>query len=343
MNPIRAWNRFWFGPISARPLGAYRIVMGVLTLANLGFLAFDLDYWYTGIGILQGSEARQVAGPLRPSPLHWIQDPVSVRLFFAGTATVAALFTIGWHTRVMGVLLYLAMLSLHNRNIVTNCGPDTLLLIMLFYLMLSPCGAAYSLDSRRAARRRGVSAEPLIVPWAQRLIQLQLSLIYFDTAVLKCHGGTWLGGTAIHFVVTNSEVGRSQFVWLTQYPLLINVLTYAALFIEFALPFLLWFRPTRAWVALAGLALHIGVLFTVNVPIFGEVMTACYLVFLAPDELDTLLRTLDPRRWFRRRTPQHRAAALPTGSRLDSPSGPAGPHSGETARPQVEPSAGETF
>ena len=28
---------------------------------------------------------------------------------------------------------------------------------MAFYLMLSPCGAAYSLDARRAARRRGTA------------------------------------------------------------------------------------------------------------------------------------------------------------------------------------------
>ena len=32
-----------------------------------------------------------------------------------------------------------------------------------------------------------------------------------------------------------------------------------------------------------------------NVPGFGEVMIATYLTFLAPDELDALLRFLDPR------------------------------------------------
>ena len=30
MNPIRAWNRFWFAPVSARPLGAFRVVFGLL-------------------------------------------------------------------------------------------------------------------------------------------------------------------------------------------------------------------------------------------------------------------------------------------------------------------------
>ena len=166
--------------------------------------------------------------------------------------------------------------------------------------MLSPCGAAYSLDARRASRRRGTLAEPLIVPWAQRLIQLQLCLVYFNTAILKAHGTTWLDGTALHFVLNNSEVGRFSLDPLTQYPLAINALTLGGLVVEFALAFLLWFRATRAWAALAGLGLHAGILLTVNIPLFGELMTACYLTFLAPDELDALLRRLDPRSWSTR-------------------------------------------
>ena len=75
------------------------------------------------------------------------------------------LLTIGWQTRVVGVLFYLATLSLHHRNILTSSGADSLLMIMSFYVMLAPCGAAYSLDARCAARRRGTVAEPLIVPW----------------------------------------------------------------------------------------------------------------------------------------------------------------------------------
>lgn len=325
MNPFRAWNRFWFAPISARPLGAFRIVFGLLMLANLAFLAFELDYWFTNTGLIQGTEARELAGPLRLSPLHWVDDPVSVRLFFGATAAVTVLFTVGWQTRIMGVLLYLMMLSIHQRNIVTNCGADTLILIMLFYAMLSPCGAAFSFDARRTARRRGTLASPLIVPWAQRLIQLHLALIYFNTAILKCNGSTWLGGTALHFVLNNNEVGRSQLLGLVEYPIAINLMTYAGLAVEFALPFFLWFRATRVVTALIGVGLHVGILFVVNAPLFGEVMTCCYLAFLAPDELDALLRRINPRHWFRRNTPSRQPVAVVPG-RLDSAQVLAGPH-----------------
>jgi hypothetical protein len=329
MNPFRAWNTFWFRPVSARPLGAFRIVIGVLTLAHLALVSVDMDYWLSDRGMLQGAEARELAGPLRPSPLQWVQDPASIHAFFAGTATIAVLFTLGWRTRLMGVLLYLAILSIHHRNIPTNCGPDILLLINLFYLMLSPCGAAYSLDARREARRRGTAAEPLIVPWAQRLIQIQLCLVYFNTAVLKCAGRSWLGGTALHFVLHNPEVDRFDLSFLTAYPLLINLMTYGTLLVEFALVFLLWFRETRPWAIAFGLALHGGVLIMINVPLFGELMTACYLTFLTPGELGTMLRVLDLRRWFRSR--KRVEPSLAFSGRVDGPHLIQGPHASAPA------------
>lgn len=324
MNPIRAWNDFWFRPVSARPLGAFRIMMGILTLAHLALISYDLDHWLTNRGLLQGAEAMEIAGPWRPSLLQWVQDPVSVRVFVVATAVVATLFTLGWRTRVNGVLLYLLVLSIHHRNVATNSGPDNLLLVMLFYLMLSPCGAAYSLDARRETRRRGTLAEPLILPWAQRLVQLQLCLIYLDTAMLKCNGSSWLGGTALHYVFHNREMGRLDLSWLTQFPILINVLTVAALLAEFALAFLLWFRATRPWAIFVGLALHGGILFVVNVPLFGELMTACYLTFLTPTELDFALRAVDPRRLWRQKT----ASSLALPGRVDPPLKDAikGPH-----------------
>jgi hypothetical protein len=325
MSPLRAWNQFWFAPISARPLGAFRVAFGIISLANLALLTVDLDHWLTGAGILQGTESREVSGPFRQSLLHYVQDPTSVRLFFAATAVVTVLFAVGWHTRTMGILLYLATLSIHHRNIVTNSGADVLLMLVTFYMMLSPCGAAYSLDARREARRRGgTQAEPLIVPWAQRLIQIQVALVYFVTAVLKSNGATWLNGTALHFVVSNVEVGRFRLDPLTQYPLAINALTIGGLLIEFSLAALLWSRATRPYAVAAGIALHGGIMLMVNIPIFGELIVACYLTFMGPDELDAILLRLDPRTWLGRRRRAAAPASIP--GRIDGPEPRRGPH-----------------
>jgi hypothetical protein len=342
MNPLYAWNRFWFSPISARPLGTFRIAFGLMVLTHLGLISVDLDFWYTGVGLLQGDEARLAAGDLRLSPLIWFQDPLTVRLAMGALAVTAAAFTLGWHTKVMSVLLYLGLLSFYHRNISTNCGPDMVMMITSFYLMLSPCGAAFSLDARRLAARRGTAADPLIFPWAQRLIQCQMCVIYFNTAFLKCQGTTWGGGTAIHFVIYNHEFGQFNLEWLAGYPLVINVMCHAALMLEFGLAFLLWFRPTRRWVALAGLMLHVGIVPLVNVPLFGELMVAMYLLFLEPDELDALLQAVDPRRWLAsKKEPASPAAKLP--GRVDLPSQNQGPHLLARERAGVERATATTF
>ena len=147
MNPISTWNRFLFGPISARPLGAFRIVFGVLLLVYLATMTVEFDYWYTDAGLLQGTEAREAAGPYRLSPLNFVHNPNIAHLFYAVTVAAAVGLTLGWHTRFMNVVLYLGMLSLYHRNVTANGGPDAVPMLMCFYLMLCPSGAAFSLDA----------------------------------------------------------------------------------------------------------------------------------------------------------------------------------------------------
>ncbi|MDX2036830.1 MAG: HTTM domain-containing protein [Isosphaeraceae bacterium] len=323
MNPVHAWNRFWFAPVSARPLATFRIVIGCLGLINLAFLTIDVDHWLSGEGLLRGAEARYLAGPLRHSILQWIQTPAFVHGFLAVHAAVLLLLTLGKWTRVVSILAYLGQLMIHQRNIATASGADVLLMVMLFYLMLSPCGAAYSLDALRERRRRGTEADPIIVPWAQRLIQIQVTIMYFVTSVLKCAGTTWLTGTAVHYVVCNQELGRFDLGGLAAYPAFINIVTYGGLGVEFALAFLLWVKPARPYVIAAGIALHVGIWALVNIPLFGELSMAGYLVFLDSDDFEALRRFFDFRARFRGKS----RAKLGKAYRVDPPASPiAGMH-----------------
>lgn len=336
IHPIRAWNAFFFRPTSARPLGAIRILFGLTALANLASAAVDLDYWYTEAGLLRGDEARVIAGTLQHSPLLWFQDPTSVRIAFGLTATAALGLTVGFRTKLMSILFYIGMLSIHNRNLVTSSGADVLLLTFAFNLMLSPCGAAYSVDSWLESRRRGTPAEPLILPWALRLIQIQIGLVYTLAAFLKAGGNLWVNGTALHYVLNNTEVRRLDVSFLTHYPVLINLMTYSALVIEFSLAFLIWFRAARPFVLWVGLMFHAGILITINIPIFGELMWIGYLAFLTPPEFDALLRAVDVRRWFARarapaveespKVPEPTFRPVSILVRLDAASSLVGPH-----------------
>ena len=220
--------------------------------------------------------------------------------------------------------------------------------------MLCPCGAAYSVDAWLESRRCGTLAEPLILPWGLRLIQIQISVVYIFAVLLKFGGNLWLNGTALDYVLNNTEVGRFDVSFLTHYPVLINLMTYSALAMELALAFLIWFRAARPLVLFLGLMLHAGILLTINIPIFGELMWVGYLAFLTPPEFDALLRAVDVRRLFRwsearleatgepltvtldSATPTYRPASIIV--RLDGPSILAGPHriDASAARPMEE-------
>ena len=214
MNPIRSWNRLFFGPVSARPLGAFRIAYGVLMLIYLSLMTVEFDLWYTGAGVLRGTESREAAGPLRFSALQFTDNPAIARAVLAATVAAAVGFTLGWRTRVMSVLFYLGMITLYHRNVLANGGPDAVPLILSFYMMFCPSGAAYSLDARRAAKKRGTVAEPLIVPWGMRLLQMQICLIYFQSCVIKSRGEVWLNGTTVHYVLFNREFSIFNMEWL---------------------------------------------------------------------------------------------------------------------------------
>jgi hypothetical protein len=85
-----------------------------------------------------------------------------------------------------------------------------------------------------------------------------------------------------------------------------------------------------------GLMLHGGILLVVNVPLFGELMTACYLTFLTPAELDTALGWLNPFRRHRVRAAGSTAAEPVTALRVHEAEGLRGPHAG-IATPAGEP------
>ena len=232
--PLRAWNRFWFAPTSARPLGALRVLFGLIVLLNLALLAQPTST--PGSPTPAACEAPSPESspepswserfnvPMRWSPLQTYRGPVAVRSVFGATALAAVLFTLGWRTQVMSILLYAGLLAIHHANFLTISGADVLLMIVAFLLMLSPCGAACSLDAIRRSRRAGGPVSALVAPWTQRLIAIQISVVYLATALLKAQGKSWSDGTALHYILNNGEARRFT-LGLTAYPAVLSAMT----------------------------------------------------------------------------------------------------------------------
>ena len=88
-----------------------------------------------------------------------------------------------------------------------NSG-DTVMIVLSIYLLLSPAGAACSLDRLwRIFRGKEDDAPPLIVPWAQRLMQIQIAVLYLCASLSKMTGPQWADGTAVYYPAAPARVG----------------------------------------------------------------------------------------------------------------------------------------
>lgn len=277
----QAWNDFWFAPRDLRSVGRFRIALGLVVLMKLGLLVPVLDDFFSETGMLTLAQSRMKV----PAPRLCLFDylPVDCAPVFLGAMLViAALFTVGWRTRLMSLLLYLGMASIDQRNwLILNSG-DRLLTILLFFGMFAPLGATYSLDGLSARRRGRLPSGPVQgAYWAVRLMQIQICLMYFWSTFYKIRGEVWASGEALYWVLRNLERVRWPLPSVLSDTMLgVNFLTYGTLLVEMLFPVLVWPARTRALMLACGLVLHLGMEYALTIGIFQYVVLASYLLFL---------------------------------------------------------------
>ncbi|MEH0512956.1 HTTM domain-containing protein [Streptomyces sp. B21-106] len=222
----------------------------------------------------------------------------------------AALFMLGWRTRVLSVLFAVVVTSFHGRAIFMTDGGDNLVLLMSLYLVLTACGRRWSLDARRnmlKAARTGSAPEPVGSAFARQLcdarttlitamhncgmfvIAAQVCFLYGSAGLYKVQGAFWGGGTALHYVL-NLELFQpwpaiSAFV--DEHTLVVAVFGYMTVLLQVAFPFVLFGRLKYPVLAML-LGMHIGIAVLMGLPLFSGAMIVADAVFL-PDRFYTLL------------------------------------------------------
>ncbi len=288
----RDWNGFWFSPVSSVPLGLFRLVFGVWTLVY-GLLLFPERFiWFSEKGVLPAKQAliyNATSGPATgqglgagyqinpltlPNADHFLTPLLALYL-------LAALgLTLGLWTRTSAALVYLGLTLLHNRDAPMHNSGDTVMIVLSLYLLLSPAGAACSLDRLwRIFRGREDDAPPPVVPWAQRLMQIQIAVLYLCASLSKMTGPQWADGTATYYPLHLSESARFPILGRDNI-YVINLMTWGTVAVEFALATFVWVPRLRLYVLAAGVALHLGIEYTFNIPLFSALMITSYLNFL---------------------------------------------------------------
>jgi hypothetical protein len=219
-------------------------------------------------------------------------------------------FTIGWHTRLATILLYVLETSMIHRNRFAINGEDLIFRMLLFYGCFAPLGRSLSLDSW--CRRRRLSAHAVCqedewpAAWPVRLMQINIALVYVCSVPHKLADDVaWRTGDAIYLAMVSNLWSRGIWPQLF-YGWVGTGLTFGTLVTEGLFPVLVWFRRSRMYAIVAIATMHIGIaIFLKNVTFFSLSMVCSFWLFVPASTIcavsSTLLSASPPPRGARSR------------------------------------------
>lgn len=296
----KVWESFFFAPQSPSPIALFRILYGICVSMTLILLHSDWLNWL-GVHAWVSEDTMKVIEPgarinlftLIPQNDSWITG------FFWFSLAFAILLTIGLWTRISSIVVFVCLVSIQQRALLITHGGDRFLRIAGFFLMFAPAGAALSLDRVIRVRKKheGRAVEPR-APWAQRMIQFQLALLYFASFLWKLKGHTWLDGTALYYALHFHQVRQFPLPSWFQNTAILKLASWLTLALEFSLGTLIWVKRFRYYLLAAGLLFHLGLEYVFNFPMFQWDVLSAYVLFIEPRDLkragDAILRRAAP-------------------------------------------------
>lgn len=250
------WRRLWLGMEDPRAMGLFRIAFGLCAMANVNGLWEMFEYLFTDEGIFLTDVAREVFardqfqgfGHGLEGEHHgffgfegvwqWLKGPKYSLLFFWDSPRAFWIHWAAWQLAMLCLIFgvatrytkWIAWFLFHSiilRNSVYWEGTENVYRVFFFYLCLSRCGHAYSVDNWlrcRKLRAQGRLSEPgkpgegagappseehpqglaaiyrLIPAWPRILVILQCAALYCYTGVVK-NGSVWWRGDAFYYAL----------------------------------------------------------------------------------------------------------------------------------------------
>lgn len=279
------WNHFFFARHPLPILGFMRIVYSFFLFLNIALLFPDRRLFFADSGLVSVSASQKVIDPDVWSLLYHLPATESwVTAFFLLFLIQILLFGLGIFARFQALCVFVYLVSIQHRNILIFDGEDVVFRLFAFFFIFSPSGSYFSvvplikrLFQVRKADDTSVSHEI----WPLRLFQIQMTLIYFSTAIEKMRGKDWLDGTAVYYVLRLEEFERFPIPeWIHSNLSVIALLTWATVLFELFLPILLWVRETRIWAVGAAFLFHLSLDYHMNLNLFQWIMMTGLLSFL---------------------------------------------------------------
>ncbi len=284
---LAAWVGDWVN--RPQPIVRLETLRILVPIAILGFMSSRIvhaDHWLSDEGFtvpdLGGSDWRQ---PLYIPPVPgWAAWLVGVALVASGL-----FLAVGFRTRLAAgtfaaLLFYVALADRLAAFTVSKIGP-----VLIFALVVSPCGVRYSIDAWLSRPRQGAPLPDLVAGGNVRFFQALLPVFYFSSGICKARGD-WLDHPAVLWTHLHSsyQTPVSYFLASSLPSWCWTVLQGLTLAFEVFAP--LWFAiaSTRPFALGYGIVMHlmIGLM-------FGPVVWFSLLM------ISVLIACYAPERWLR--------------------------------------------
>lgn len=272
---LASWD-WWTKPVRAEGLAALRIGVGLVLLLDM--LVTYASHWRLFFGP-QGLGTAEVFGSRFSSDhayfsLAGLFPAETAGWWYVALTIIAACGLIsGVFPRFAALIAWAITLTMLNENYYLHNGGDRLRSILLFVLSFAPSDAVWTLRLGRQP-----SGEPaFIYPWAQRLLFIQLALLYFMNGVYKLFGTEWFAGDTIYYVSHDIWWSRFSADWVPLHYLALRIATWGVLAWEVTFPLLVLSKRYRPWALAIGAAFHVATGLTLNLGVFPLYALCFYL------------------------------------------------------------------
>jgi uncharacterized membrane protein YphA (DoxX/SURF4 family) len=162
--------------------------------------------------------------------------------------------------------------------------------LLSFFLIFMPLAEVWSVDAWLEGRGKKAEQpyQSQSSPWALRLLQCFMVLVMLATGLWKLAGEPWRDGTALYYVARIDDLfGRFPVPhYLFDTPWTVRAMTWSVLYVELAIPFLIWIPKARRFSLLVLLAFHLSNEWAMHLFLFHWIMLCGWMSFLKKEDLD---------------------------------------------------------
>ena len=269
---INAIDTFLFSKTSAAPLAYFRIGIASLCLIHIAAFWQDIPalwgnqgYIFTDINklfITDNTPNFFILSTILQSFPSINEADTLYFLFYLYIGALLLLLT-GLCTRGSALLSWYLHFVFVKNAFLSSYGMDYILTSALFYCVILPVNRHFSLDSLLFKPNK------MVYSFSLRLIQIHLCLIYFFAGVSKLLGVQWWTGEAIWRSLNRYAFYTVDFGWLSNYPLLCQMLSLTVIFVESTYFIGIWFEKTRKIWLFVAICTHLNIMFLMKLYYFG--------------------------------------------------------------------------